>query len=543
MKLALVQFNPTVGDLKENAARMLDHFVQAEAAGADLVIFPELVLVGYPPRDLLWRPELIHKTEELLAEKFAPASRQTGIILGAPVQAEGRLYNAVLLYHSGRLVGRQEKTLLPTYDVFDETRYFKPAVDRKPIPFKNEILGLTVCEDVWNDKDYWNRRLYDVDPVEELVNRGATVLINISASPYHYGKRRLRADMLGHTARKYRRPLVYVNQVGGNDELIFDGSSLVLNTRGELVFEGRAFAEDFALVDLDTLPPGKKTEAVEEDISDVYRALLLGIRDYLRKTGFKRAVVGLSGGVDSSVVAALATAALGSENVLGVGMPSRYSSPESLHDAEQLARNLGIEWRVIPVEEIFTAYLKTLNSEDKPLLDVAEENVQARIRGNILMFISNREGHLVLSTGNKSELAVGYCTLYGDMSGGLSVLSDVPKMMVYELAKYINREREIIPVNVLAKAPSAELRPDQRDEDSLPEYRILDPILKAYIEDNVSCYEIVARGFEPELVRKVVRMVDRAEFKRRQAAPGLKVTTKAFGTGRRLPIAWRPGWQ
>uniref|UniRef100_A0A7C2IVK3 Glutamine-dependent NAD(+) synthetase n=1 Tax=Ammonifex degensii TaxID=42838 RepID=A0A7C2IVK3_9THEO len=493
MRLALVQFNPTVGDVTGNAARILKAVNRAQTAGADLVVFPELSLVGYPPRDLLYRQELLGAVERVLEEQIAPASRRIAVLLGAPVREADRLYNAALFFHRGVLVGRQDKTLLPSYDVFDETRYFKPAARRQPVVFQGETLGLTVCEDVWNDKDYWNRRLYEVDPVEDLVAGGTTILINISASPYHYGKRCLRADLLAHTARKYGRPIVYVNQVGGNDELIFDGSSLVVNERGEIVWEGRAFAEDLGVVDTRAFPRGKEPAAIQEDIS-------------------------------------------------WVGMPSRYSSPGSLRDAEALAHNLGIAWRVIPIEEIFTAYLNTLNPKGEPRIDVAEENVQARIRGNILMFISNREGYLVLSTGNKSELAVGYCTLYGDMSGGLSVLADVPKMMVYELARYINREREIIPAAVLTKAPSAELRAGQRDEDSLPPYRILDPILKGYIEENLSSEEIAARGFDLALVRDVIRRVDRAEFKRRQAAPGLKVTTKAFGMGRRLPVAWRPGW-
>lgn len=542
MKIALVQFNPTVGDVTGNAARILGAVARAKEAGAELVIFPELALVGYPPRDLLYRQEMLQAVERVLQEEIAPASQEIGIILGAPVKEDGKLYNAALLFAGGRLAGRQDKTLLPTYDVFDETRYFKPAAARRPVVFRGETIGLTVCEDVWNDKDYWQRQIYEVDPVAELVAQGATLLVNISASPYHYGKRGLRADMLAHTARKYQRPLVYVNQVGGNDELIFDGSSLVLTEHGTVACEGRGFAEDFAVIDTAALPPGRSPGEVTEDISCVYEALVLGTRDYFRKTGFKRAVVGLSGGIDSSVVAALGAHALGPKNVLGVAMPSRYSSPESLRDAETLARNLGIGWRVIPIETIFAAYLQTLNPNGTPRLDIAEENIQARIRGNILMFISNREGRLVLSTGNKSELAVGYCTLYGDMCGGLSVLSDVPKTMVYELARYINRERELIPASVFTKPPSAELRPDQRDEDSLPPYGVLDPILRAYIEENLSAEEIEARGFDPTLVREIIRRVDRAEFKRRQAAPGLKVTTKAFGMGRRFPVAWRPGW-
>lgn len=542
LKLALVQFNPTIGDVSGNTARMLAAVTRAESAGADLAVFPELAVVGYPPRDLLWRKELIEAVERALWEKFAPSSKKTGILIGAPVKGDNCLHNAALLFYGGMLVGRQEKTLLPNYDVFDETRYFQPAEDLYPSRFQGEAIGLTVCEDIWNDKDYWNRRIYDIDPVEELVAEGASILVNISASPYHFGKRRLRAQMLSHTARKHSRLLVYVNQVGANDELIFDGSSMVIDELGQVIWEGRAFEEDFAVIDVGAPRTGRESKAVNEDVSCVHAALVLGIRDYLRKTGFKRAVVGLSGGIDSSVAAALAAAALGPENVLGVGMPSRYSSPDSLRDAEALSVNLGIGWRVVPIDQVFQSYLVSLCENGKPKLDIAEENVQARIRGNILMFISNREGFLLLSTGNKSELAVGYCTLYGDMSGGLSVLADVPKLMVYELASYINRKREVIPSGVFTKPPSAELRPDQRDEDSLPPYRVLDPILKAYIEEGLSAGEIAGRGFNSDLVAKIISKVDAAEYKRRQAPPGLKVTTKAFGMGRRLPVAWSPGW-
>ncbi|MGQ9531627.1 MAG: NAD+ synthase [Desulfotomaculales bacterium] len=546
MKIAVAQLNPTVGDLGGNVARMLRLVAKARRAGAALVVFPELSVTGYPPRDLLLRPELIAGVREALEREIRPASADIGILVGAPVPgtAGERLRNAALLFHGGRPVGRQDKSLLPDYDVLEESRYFEPAAAREPLLFLGRRLGVTICEDVWNDKDYWDRRRYEIDPVEELVARGAELIVNLSASPYHYGKRRLRADMLGSMARKYARILVFVNQVGANDELIFDGSSLVCDPRGYIVWQGRAFEENFAVIDTEHLPgPAVPPAEVEEGIRHVHDALVLGIRDYMRKTGFTRAVVGLSGGIDSSVTAALAAAALGSENVLGVAMPSRYSSPESVIDARNVARNLGIGWREIPVERIFRAYLEELNPATAPLMDLAEENVQARIRGNILMFISNREGHLVLSTGNKSELAAGYCTLYGDMSGGLAVLSDVPKTMVYELARYINREREIIPGRVFAKPPSAELRPDQRDEDSLPPYEVLDPILRAYIEENKPPEEIAARGFEPRLVEEVVRRADRAEFKRRQAAPGLRVTSKAFGMGRRFPVAWRPGWR
>lgn len=536
-------------------------------AGADLVVFPELAVTGYPPRDLLCRRDFLQRVERALAEEIAPMSREVALVVGAPVrgaaQGDGEntdrdfLYNAALLYTEGKLAGRQDKSLLPNYDVFDESRYFKPAGQRTPVPLGELNLGLTICEDIWNDKDYWNRQLYEVDPVEELVARGADLVLNISASPYHYGKIGLRLDMLRSIARKHHRPVIYVNQIGGNDELIFDGTSLAVDAGGEVVCLAASFEEGLVLLEMgrersgpvflepvgkiDFQVPGAGSALPREDISYVYRALVLGIRDYLRKTGFQKALVGLSGGIDSSVTAALAAAALGPENVLGVSMPSRYSSPGSRSDARILAENLGIAFREIPIEGMFSAFLKAMNRDGSPCGDLAEENIQARIRGNILMFISNREGYLTLTTGNKSEMAVGYCTLYGDMSGGLAVLADVPKVMVYQLARYINREREIIPESVLVKPPSAELRPNQVDQDSLPPYEVLDTILQAYIEEEKSAEEIAALGFDPALVREVIRRVDRAEYKRRQAAPGLRVTARAFGMGRRMPIAWRAG--
>ncbi|OIQ61524.1 glutamine-dependent NAD(+) synthetase [Moorella thermoacetica] len=577
MRIAMAQLDPTIGDIGGSLAKIRQAVAEARQHGAGLVIFPELAVTGYPPRDLLCRHDFLERVEKALAEDIAPLSREAAIIIGAPVRGRGDaafLYNAALLYSGGELCGRQDKSLLPNYDVFDESRYFKPATRRLPVVLEGLRLGLTICEDIWNDKDYWNRQLYDVDPVAEMLAQGAEILVNISASPYHYGKVALRVDMLRSLARKYGRPILYINQVGGNDELIFDGTSLAVDATGEVVSLAASFAEDLVLLDLDrpqagaaltlkpvkrarpgAIPAGVAPEAgrnetefltgeeivISEDISYVYRALVLGIADYLHKTGFRKALVGLSGGIDSSVTAALAAAALGPENVLGVAMPSRYSSPGSRSDARKLAANLGIAFREIPIEGMFKAYLEAMNGSGPPRGDLAEENVQARIRGNILMFISNREGYLTLTTGNKSEMAVGYCTLYGDMSGGLAVLADVPKVMVYDLARYINRDREIIPANVLVKPPSAELRPDQVDQDSLPPYEILDAILQAYIEEEKSADEIAARGFDPGLVREVIRKVDRAEYKRRQAAPGLRVTSKAFGMGRRMPIAWRAG--
>lgn len=542
MRIALIQYNPTVGDIRGNTAKIIEQVLWAKEQEADLVVFPELAITGYPPRDLLYQEDFLRAVERALFGDIAAASQNIGILLGAPIRRGGDLFNAALFFFQGKCIAEQAKTLLPNYDVFDEVRYFRKASQRNIFPFGRENLGVTICEDIWNDKDYWKRQRYDLDPVWELVVQGATLLLNISASPYHYGKRRLRADMLSHLARKYGHLLFYVNQVGGNDELIFDGSSLCIDSEGNIVWEGKAFTEDRVVIDTGNLPSGMAPSGIREDIADVYHALRLGIRDYFAKTSFSKAVVGLSGGIDSSVVAALAQKALGPEDVLGVGMPSRYSSKESLEDASEMARNLGISWRVLPIEDIFSAYLRVLSPGGRALIDLAEENLQARIRGNLLMFFSNREGSLLLSTGNKSELAMGYCTLYGDMSGGLAVLADVPKTMVYELAHFINQEGEIIPQRVLTKAPSAELRPNQKDEDSLPPYVVLDRIIHAYIEENLSIEQIIALGFPKELIRETIRRIDLAEYKRRQAAPGLRITTKAFGVGRRMPIAWKKGW-
>ncbi|MHB1126473.1 MAG: NAD+ synthase [Bacillota bacterium] len=540
MKIAVAQINPVVGNLPYNVDLMLGQVKKAHQARANMVAFPELSVSGYPPRDLMLQPGLAGRVQEILHNRIAPASQDIGILLGAPVRDEAgeRLYNTALLFYRGNLLGSQSKTLLPDYDVFDENRYFRPAIKREPISFCGKKLGVTICEDVWNDKDYWGRRLYEIDPVEELASKGADLIINLAASPYHYGKRQLRTEMLGAIASKNQKIVFYVNQVGGNDELIFDGSSMVLGPDGQVCWQGLPFKEDFTVFDIET-GLNSISGKIIEDISSVYEALILGIRVYMRKIGMRKAVVGLSGGIDSSVTAALAVEALGPDNVLGVAMPSRYSSPGSLTDASSLAQNLGIEFREIRIESVFATFLQEFNKEGNAHQDLAEENLQARIRGNMLMFISNREGHLLLSTGNKSEMAVGYCTLYGDMSGGLAVLADVPKYLVYELARYINKEEEVIPHEVLLKSPSAELRPNQVDQDSLPPYEILDVILRAYIEENKPVDEIIAMGFDPQLVEETIHRVDKAEFKRRQAAPGLRVTSKAFGTGRRFPIAWQ----
>lgn len=538
MIIALAQVNPVVGDLHYNAERILSNTEKARSAGADLVVFPELTLTGYPPRDLLFSTKFLDAVEAGV-EKLLPASRDIGILIGAPHRDAGVLYNAALLLYGGKITGKQYKSLIPYYDVFDEQRYFTPARERNCIDFRGIKLGVTVCEDIWNDKDFWVQRRYEIDPVEEQVQKGAELIVNLSASPYSYGKHRLRCDMLGKAAAKHGVGIIYVNQVGGNDHLLFDGSSCAVTRDGTVCLQLKNFAEDFAVFDTSTLQKKTEDSCSIEDISWIYRALVTGTRDYLHKNGFRSAAVGLSGGIDSSVTAAVATDALGPENVIGVSMPSRYSSQGSKDDARDLARNLGIEYRVVPIENMFNAYVQALNPGGNPLVDLAEENVQARIRGNILMYISNREGPMVLATGNKSELAMGYSTLYGDMSGGLAVLADVPKVIVYELAEYINREREIIPRSVITKPPSAELRPDQKDEDSLPPYTVLDAILKAYIEDIKSIDEIAALGYDRDLVVDVARRVDRAEYKRQQAPLGLRVTSRAFGPGRRMPIAHR----
>jgi NAD+ synthase (glutamine-hydrolysing) len=544
MKITLAQLNPVVGDVSGNLAKLVATLAQQHPA-SDLVVFPELFLVGYPPRDLLEKPALIAKVQAALAELVELSARypDTGLLVGAP-QPTGRdtgkgLCNCAVLIHRGRVLRRQAKSLLPTYDVFDETRHFDPAQEVEVVPFKDEILGISICEDAWYDPELWFRRLYPVDPIQGLADQGATVLINISASPFQVGKEELRYRLLSPQARKYGMPLVYVNQVGGNDELIFDGRSLALDQAGEAIAVLPGFKEAVATVDL-AQPGTPGLYRPQEQIAAVHQALVLGLKDYLGKCGFKQAVVGLSGGVDSAVTCCLAQQALGPENVLGVLMPSPYTSRASIEDSLALARNLGVPTRLIPITPIYQSYREALQ---EPLelgeIDVTLENIQARIRGNILMAISNQYGHMVLSTGNKSELAVGYCTLYGDMSGGLSVLADVPKTMVYELANYLNRDREIIPAQIIRKAPSAELRPDQKDQDTLPPYDILDKIMNHYLVEGLSYGDIVKLGFAPATVQWVIRTIDKNEYKRRQAAPGLKITSKAFGMGRRIPIAAR----
>jgi NAD+ synthase (glutamine-hydrolysing) len=542
MKITLAQLNPVVGDVRGNLQKIAATLA-AEPQTSDLIVFSELFLAGYPPRDLLEKPGLIRQVQEAVEHLVDLSARYpaTGILVGAP-QPTGRdtgkgLCNCAVLIHQGQVRLRQAKSLLPTYDVFDETRHFDPAREIMVVPFKDEILGISICEDAWYDPELWFRRLYPLDPIQTQAEQGATVLINISASPFQVGKEEVRHRLFQSHARKYGIPLVYVNQVGGNDELIFDGRSQALDPAGEAIAVLPGFAEAVVTVDLAQAgEPGWYRP--QEQIATVHEALVLGLRDYLGKCGFKQAVMGLSGGVDSAVTCCLAAQALGRENVLGVLMPSPYTSRDSIDDSLVLARNLGVETRLIPITPIYESYRKALEGPLKlGEIELTLENIQARIRGNILMAISNKFGHMVLSTGNKSELAVGYCTLYGDMSGGLGVLADVPKTMVYELAAYLNRDREIIPAQIIRKAPSAELRPDQTDQDTLPPYDLLDRIMNYYLTEGCAYGDIVKLGFDPETVQWVIRTIDKNEYKRRQAAPGLKITSKAFGMGRRIPIA------
>jgi NAD+ synthetase len=576
MRVALCQINTTVGDLAGNADRLRDWYERASARGADLVVFPELALTGYPPRDLLDLPDFIRSVDRAVAG-LAARTGKAGLVFGAPVSnpaPEGKpLSNCALLCADGRVIAEVRKKLLPFYDVFDETRYFEAdAEEARPVEFGGIRWGLHVCEDAWNEEGFWPRRLYLRDPVEELARGGAEVLLNISASPFYGRKGPLRRSMFKSHCARHGLPLLYTNLVGGNDELIFDGEAYVFDAGGELTASGRPFEEEILFVDIssdrprraaatvslappepdDVLAPAavsrfaEKPAAIREELDEpasIHRALVLGLRDYVRKCGFRSAVLGLSGGIDSAVTAAVAADALGPANVFGVSLPSRYTSERSRRDAEAVARNLGVDFVEMSIEPVFAGSLESLApSFEGTESGLAEENLQARARGMLLMALSNKFGHLLLTTGNKSEMAVGYCTLYGDMAGGLAVIADVPKTMVYDLARYMNRERETIPVSTIERAPSAELKPDQTDQDSLPPYELLDRILEGYIEEGRGAEEMIASGLPEETVTRIVRMVSRAEYKRRQAAPGLKISPKAFGSGRRMPIAttWPP---
>ena len=541
VRIALGQTNTTIGDFSGNSAKIIDYARRAKGAGADLILFPELSVCGYPPRDLVERPWFVERNRQT-AEAIARATEGIAVICGLVTPAKSAtgksVLNSAALLRDGKIAFIQSKRLLPSYDVFDEMRNFAPAERQQLICLGSKQVALTICEDAWNDKHFWDRRLYGVDPVEELIGAGGQVLLNISASPFYLRKRELRRDMLESIATNYRVPVAFVNQVGGNDSLVFDGSSFALGPDGEIVAQAKSFEEDLVCFDTESLTGDihRQDEGVE---ASAYAALVLGTRDYVRKCCFQRVVLGLSGGIDSALTACIAVDALGRENVIGFGMPGPYSSQGSIDDSAELAKNLGISFETVPIGNIFDSYLKSL----KPVFagrgtDVTEENIQARIRGSLMMAMSNKFGALVLTTGNKSEIGVGYCTLYGDMCGGLAVISDVPKTLVYRLARYVNARSPVIPVSTIEKPPSAELRPDQKDSDSLPPYEILDAILEDYIEDNKSPEAIaVERSYDLALVCKVVHMVDLSEYKRQQAAPGLKISEKAFGFGRRYPIA------
>lgn len=548
MKVALAQINPTVGDIAGNSARVLEAVDRAKDAGASLVVLPELAVFGYPPKDLLLRRDLVRanvRAIERIAQRCRGLTAVVGFIEPDPTGAGTGYFNAAAACADGRVLTRYHKMLLPTYDVFDESRYFNPgsttAAFALPGGYAAVRVGITICEDLWNDRQFEGRRVYNIDPVERTVSGGAGLLVNLSASPYRAGVQAGREALFSRQMREHGAALVYVNQVGGNDDLIFDGASLAIDAEGRVLARAKAFEEDFLVVDFDR-PRENRVEPPADLITEVRCALVLGVRDYLRKCGFDSVVIGLSGGVDSAVTAALAVDAVGAGRVHGIAMPSRYSSAHSVEDARQLAGNLGIQCSVISIESAHRAMEEAVEpffSVYASASTVAEENLQARIRGNVLMALSNKSGALLLTTGNKSELAVGYCTLYGDMCGGLAVLNDVPKTMVYELARHINAAagRDLIPQRTIDKPPSAELRPNQCDQDTLPPYDVLDEILERYVEREMPPAEIAAEGFDATTVDRIVRMVDRSEYKRKQAPIGLKVTSRAFGTGRRMPIA------
>ncbi len=543
MIIALAQINPTVGDFTGNAAKLRQFTLDARERGADLVVFPELAVCGYPPRDLVESPAFVARSRQVL-EQLAAEISGIAIIAGLPTPAAHEtgktVMNSAALLRDGRIDFIQSKRLLPTYDVFDEMRNFSPALTQRLFCLGGKSVALTICEDAWNDKAFWSRRMYGHDPVEDLVRAGGSLVLNISASPFNVGKRELRQAMLASIARQHRVPVLLVNQVGGNDSLVFDGSSLALNKDGEVVALAKSFEEDLILVDTEAMT-GDMHQQDTTDEGSAYAALVLGTRDYVRKCGFAKVVVGLSGGIDSALTAVIAVDALGAENVIGVSMPSQYSSEGSIADARELAQNLGIRFDVVPIKGIFDAYRGALAEVFQGLAeDVTEENLQARARGGVLMAVANKFSALVLTTGNKSELGVGYCTLYGDMVGGLAVISDVPKTLVYRLSRYVNLQRAVIPEASITKPPSAELRPGQMDSDSLPPYEVLDRILEEYVGNLKSAPEIAAlTGYDDKIIELVIGLINRSEYKRQQAAPGIRISTKAFGIGRRFPIAAR----
>ncbi len=578
MKIAIAQLNPTIGDITNNAKQILAAAQTAAKQDVRLLLTPELSLCGYPPRDLLMYPGFIESIDKQLKEIAQQLPPGIAVLVGtvetnphAASKGQKPLFNSMALLDGGKIQQVFHKRLLPTYDVFDEDRYFEPGYQanyfsldclRSPHnlvekEWNSLSIGVTICEDLWNDEQFWGKRSYAVNPIEELAQLNVDLIVNLSASPYSVGKQKLREEMLNHAATSYEKPILYVNQVGGNDDLIFDGNSVVLNKAGEIVCCAKSFETDLIVVEFEQLvsrSPLKEDREIgrwgdgemltntyaKTENEEIFSALVLGVKDYARKCGFSKVILGLSGGIDSALVAAIASLALGAENVLGVLMPSPYSSEHSISDAVDLVNNLGINSQQIPISEAMKAYDRLLDPLFKDTeFGVAEENIQSRIRGNLLMAIANKFGYLLLSTGNKSEMAVGYCTLYGDMNGGLAVIADVPKTRVFELCKWLNRDKEVIPANIITKPPSAELKPGQKDADSLPPYEILDDILARIICQHQSEPEIVQAGQDAATVAKVMKLVARAEFKRRQAPPGIKITDRAFGTGWRMPIASR----
>ena len=549
MKITIAQINPTIGDLPGNTQKILEAANKAAAEKTNLLLTPELSLCGYPPRDLLLKPDFVEAMDIALQQLATELPPSLGVLVGtvennpkADISGGKSLYNSVALLHEGKVKQVFHKRLLPTYDVFDEHRYFEPGLQTNYFIFDSLKIGVTICEDLWNDEEFFGKRSYSINPIAELCKLDVNLIVNLSASPYTFGKQNFREAMLKHSATRFDKPIIYVNQVGGNDDLIFDGRSFALNRSGEIISRACGFESDLRQIEFDKAQQDLNISSIadnyESDDEEIWQALVLGVRDYVQKCGFSKVVLGLSGGIDSSIVAAIASAALGKENVLGVLMPSPYSSESSVKDADDLATNLGIKTEKLPIGNLMQSYDETFaklfaNTE----FGLAEENIQSRIRGSLLMAISNKFGYLLLSTGNKSEMAVGYCTLYGDMNGGLAVIADVPKTRVYSICNWLNRSKEVIPQNVLIKPPSAELKPGQLDQDSLPDYDILDDILHRLINDYQSVEQIIKAGHNAEIVNRIVRMVARAEFKRRQAPPGIKITDRAFSTGWRMPIA------
>jgi NAD+ synthase (glutamine-hydrolysing) len=551
MKIAIAQLNPTIGDIQSNAAKILKAAHRAASEGVRLLLTPELSLCGYPPRDLLLNPSFVESMAKQLAELASNLPEGVAVLVGTVEPNSGALstggkplFNSVALIEKSNILKIFHKRLLPTYDVFDEDRYFEPGHEPNQFELDGVQIGVTICEDLWNDEEFWGKRTYNLNPIADLAASGVAFTINLSASPYTVGKQKLREAMLKHGAMRFSQPLIYANQVGGNDDLIFDGASIAIDRQGELIARAASFEEDWLVLEYNPekhdFEKSTISDAPDCEEAELWGALVLGVKDYARKCGFSKIVLGLSGGIDSSLIAAIASEAVGKDNVLGILMPSPYSSDHSIQDALALAQNLGIQTQTLQIGTLMECFDHTLD----PLFagtpfGLAEENLQSRIRGTLLMAVSNKFGHLLVSTGNKSEVAVGYCTLYGDMNGGLAAIADVPKTKVYKLCEWLNRSKEVIPNNVLIKPPSAELKPDQKDQDSLPEYDVLDDILDRYIHQHQSLTEIVAAGHEPTIVERVAKLVRIAEFKRKQAPPGLKVTDRAFGTGWRMPIASR----